>query len=198
MTTLALSLRPLTDIQGEDYLFLLALFEQEYTSIGDCDTAEEGYQYFLSKTVSWAIMDSEIPVGLIALSPSPRHGAYYQTTTYIFPGHRGKSYNPIIKTIFAQAFLRTPEIKLCSVVRDWNERSQKSLTKTFPTITPIKELRTEQQKHKDPTAHQWFYDLSQTPYREPYPEEVSILGTVETWLKENQKTLATGTVLALN
>lgn len=183
MVETVLSLNLLPTICEEETLLILALLSSDYTPIGDCQTPEEGLQYFLQKTISWLIMDGLTPVGLIALSPSQRHGTYYQTTTYIFPSHRGLHYNQKVKSIIAQSFLRNPHINLCSVVRDWNIRSQRAMAKSFPSVVPIQELRTEEQKQKDPTVHQWFYDLNQIPLRDIEPEEQEVYLTISEWVE---------------
>lgn len=184
MVNPVLTLQFLNLLNDEELNTIMTLFAVEYTPIGDCDTPEEALQYFFSKTGNWVIAHEGNPIGFIALSPSKRHpGAYYQTTTYIFPQYRGLKYNQIIKDTFVQAFLRMETVKLCSVVRDWNVRSQRAMAKAFPTITPVKENRTENQKIKDPTLHQWFYDLSTAPYRELDDTELHIVFVLTEWLR---------------
>ena len=138
--------------------FLLEFEESYDTQIAERETATEAFEYISTKPVSWVILVDGIPSGLFALSPSIRTPEYLQTTTFLLQRVRKLGLNLLIKRVVAQTFLDLPAYKLCSCVRDWNERSINSLKKAFPEVVPVWRERIAAEPFGE---WHWFFDLSQ-------------------------------------
>lgn len=175
-----LSLVPLDSITESEKAAFLTELDEDFVNLGDTSNSTELWNYFAHKPVSWILAIDGVKVGLMAFSKTIYKTAdHIQTSTYLSAAYRGKGYNKVIKQAVAQAFLNFPHYKLCSIIRDWNDQSVKSLSKIFPEVVFVKEER--QNPFPDPASHQYFFDLSTVSKRDLHVTEESIYNTVVAW-----------------